>query len=315
MSYKKFIIPLVFIMFVILLMFTSMYTVNETQQVVITQFGKVTGNSITEAGLYFKVPLIQKTNFFPKNILEWDDVPGQFPTADKRYIHLDTFGRWKIIDPVKFMESVNNISSAQSRISDVMTAATKSVVAKHHLIEMVRNTNRPMDTFAEMDSSTSHIAEVEKGRSKLMDIILTNAQKGTKKFGIELSDVKTKRINYIHSVRQKVYEKMSKERDSIAAKYRSEGKGEQARIVGEMGRLLREIKSDAKRQEKEIYGKAEAKATKILSKVKEDPEFYEFWQTLQLYDKSFGKGDRIFLSTDSRLLKLMNNGLNFAASK
>ena len=299
------------LLLILCIIFSGMYTNKETQQVVITQFGRVIGDPVTNAGLHFKIPFIQTASFFPKNILEWDGEPGQFPTSDKRYIHLDTFGRWRIADPVKFMQSVGSVATAQSRISDVMTAATKSVVAKHTLIEIVRNTNRDMDTFTEMGTDTEHIGTVEKGRSQLMALIHTSAQNGAKKFGIELSDVKTKRVNYIDSVRQKVYVRMAKERNSIAAKYISEGKGAQARILGEMDRELREIESGAKRTEKEILGKAEAAATKALAAVDVDPEFFEFWQTLRLYKASFGKGDTMYLSTDSRLLNLMNNGLNF----
>lgn len=301
----------VLLFLIVCIIFSGMYGVKETEQVVITQFGRVIGQPVTTAGLHFKIPFVQSASFYPKNILEWDGVPGQFPTADKRFIHLDTFGRWKIVDAVKFMQSVNNLDAAQSRITDVMIASTKSVVAKHNLIEVVRNSNRVMDTFEDMGSDTEHIGEVTKGRSELMALILIKAQKGASKFGIELSDVKTKRVNYIATVRAKVYGKMAKERDSVAAKYISEGKGAQADILGQMGRELREIKSGAEREAKEILGKGEAEATRILAGLAKDPEFFEFWQTLRLYEQSFGKGDKFYLSTDSRLLKLMSEGLDF----
>jgi membrane protease subunit HflC len=290
--------------------FSGMYTLNEKEQAVITMYGKVIGKPVTTAGLHFKMPVMHSAHIFPKNILEWDGDPGQFPTGDRRYLLIDTFGRWKIIDPIKFMTSVGTVDSAMRRISDVLNASTKDVVAKHNLIEMVRDTNRAMDTFASLDSETEHIPTVELGRGKLMGMILIEANKGCQKFGIELSDVKAKRVKYIDSVVEKVYQKMSKERESVAAKLLSEGEGEKARIVGDMNQELQEITSGADLEAKRILGAARGKATKTLAKVSMDPEFYEFWQTLKLYKAGIGKGDAMYLSSDNPLLRLMNNGPN-----
>jgi membrane protease subunit HflC len=288
---------------------SGIYTVKETEQVVIKQFGAVKGAAVTTAGLHFKWPILQSATYLPKNILEWDGGGAQFNTNDQRYIYVDTFARWQIVDPIKFLLSVNNLESAQHRLSDVMNAATKSVVVDHDLIEVVRNTNRSMDTFVAMESDIAHIGEVKLGRSKLMEAILQQARQSTEKFGIALSDVKAKRVNYIDDVRVKVYAKMSKERDSVAAMYLSEGKGESARIIGDMNKQLLEITSGAARDAKEIVGKAEGDATRILAQAAKDPEFYEFWQTLELYKASIGKGDKLYLSTNNRLFKTMRDKL------
>jgi len=291
------------------ILLSGVYTVKETEQVVIKQFGAVRGDAVTTAGLHFKWPMLQTATYLPKNILEWDGDGAQFNTHDQRYIYIDTFARWQITDPIKFMLSVNTIESAQHRLSDVINSATKSVVVDNNLIETVRNTNRPMDTFVAMDSEIAHIGDVKRGREQLMTAILKQAQQSTEKFGISLSDVKAKRVNYIDDVRAKVYAKMSKERDSEAAKYLSEGKGESARIIGDMNKQLLEISSGAEREAKEIVGKAEGEATRILAQAAKDPEFYEFWQTLELYKSSIGKGDKFYLSTNNRLFKTMRNKL------
>lgn len=303
MNYVKAMLAVILV-FVLL---SGVYTVKETEQVVIKQFGAVHGEAVTTAGLHFKWPILQSTVYLPKNVLEWDGEGAQFNTHDQRYIYVDTFARWQIVDPVKFLLTVNNLESAEHRLSDVMNAATKSVVVDNDLIEAVRNTNRPMDTFIAMDSEIAHIGEVKLGRSKLMENILQQARLGTEKFGITLSDVKAKRVNYIDEVRMKVYAKMSKERDSVAAKYLSEGKGESARIIGDMNKQLLEISSGAERDAKEIVGKAEGEATRILAQAAKDPEFYEFWQTLELYKASIGKGDKLYLSTNNRLFKTMRD--------
>jgi membrane protease subunit HflC len=302
---KGLIIGLAIIVFVV---FSAAYVVDETEQVVVTQFGKPVGESKREPGLYFKIPIVQQANYFPKNLQEWDGDPGQIPTLDKTFIMVDTFARWKIVDPLKFFETVNNMTGAMGRLDDILDSAVRNFVTSYPLIETVRMTNRELDTFemgVDQVKETSPLGEVKMGRVKITKGIMEQAQPKLEKFGIELVDVKFKALNYVEEVQKSVYGRMIAERKQIAEKFRSEGKGEARKIEGDMEKTLKEITSEAYRKAQEIKGKADAEATRIYAQAfGKDPEFYSFVQTLDTYRETMGKDTSLILSTDSEFLKL-----------
>jgi modulator of FtsH protease HflC len=294
-----------------IVVFTSAYVVDETEQVVITQFGRIVGKPITVPGLKFRLPIIQQANYFPKNLLEWDGDPGQIPTLDKTYIWVDAFARWKIVDPITFLQTVNNTVSAVGRLDDIIDPAVRNLITSYSLIEAVRSSNRELDTFelGMEDAKQEHQRKaymVATGRDKLTKAILKQAQPKLISFGIELVDVKIKRINYVEQVRQSVYGRMIAERNQIAEKFRSEGKGESRKILGEKERYLKEITSGAYKVAQEIKGKADAEATAIFAEAfGRDPEFYSFVKSLEIYQEALGKDSQLLLSTDSEFLKYL----------
>lgn len=293
---------------IIIAAFASAYKVDETEQVVVTQFGKVIGVPKQKPGLYFKIPFIQNATYFPKNLLGWDGDPGQIPTLDKTYIWVDTFARWKIVDPVKFFQTVNNTVSALGRLDDIIDPAVRNFITSYPLIETVRNTNRKLDTFElgrEGESKDQRVqVKIETGREKITRGILKQARPKLAKFGIELVDVKIKRINYVEQVRKSVYGRMIAERNQIAEKFRSEGQGESRKILGEKERELKRITSVAYRKAQELMGEADAESTKLYAKAYGiDPEFYSFIKTLEIYKEVLGKDISLILSTDSEFLK------------
>ncbi len=293
---------------VILLGFSSAYIVDETEQVVVTQFGKVVGKTKVDSGLYFKIPFIQHTTYFPKNLLEWDGDPGQIPTLDKTYIWVDTFARWRIVDAIKFFQTVNNTTSAQGRLDDIIDPAVRNLITENKLIETVRKSNRELDTY---ETGLEDIKErpsykIKTGREEITNMIMKQAQPKLQKFGIEVVDVKIKRINYVEQVRNSVYGRMIAERKQIAEKFRSEGKGEARKILGEKERDLKKITSEAYRKAQVIKGKADAESTKLYAEAfGVDPEFYSFTQTLELYNSALDKESSLVLSTDSELFKYL----------
>ena len=291
-----------------LFVFTAAYIVDETEQVIVTQFGKVVGKPKTESGLYFKIPFIQVTNYFPKNLLEWDGDPGQIPTLDKTYIWVDTFARWRIVDPIKFFQTVNNTTSAQGRLDDIIDPAVRNLITENRLIETVRKTNRELDTYeiGLEDIKERKAFKIEIGRETITKKILEQAQPKLAKFGIELVDVKIKRINYVEQVRNSVYGRMIAERKQIAEKFRSEGKGEAKKILGEKERDLKRITSEAYRKAQIIKGKADGEATKLYADAfGVDPDFYSFVKTLEIYDEALDKDSSFVLSTDSEFFKYL----------
>jgi len=303
MRFKTLIIPIII---VLIAFFSAAYTVDETEQVVVTQFGKAIGQPKKDPGLYFKIPLIQNANYFPKNLLEWDGDPGQIPTLDKTFIWVDTFSRWKIVDPLKFFQTVNNVVGALARLDDIIDPAVRNFITSYALIETVRKTNRELDTF---EVGVDHVkktdlGEVTMGRGKITKGILDQAQPKLEKFGIELVDVKIKRLNYVEQVRKSVYGRMIAERRQIAEKFRSEGQGEARKIEGDREKDLKKITSEAYRKAQEIKGKADAEATLIYAKAfSRDPDFYSFLQTLDIYKQTMDKDSALILSTDSEFLK------------
>lgn len=296
----------------IILTYNSLYVVDETEQVVITQFGKVVGEPVTTPGLNFKVPFIQKTSYFAKNLLTWDGDPGQVPTKDKTYIWVDTFARWRIIDPIKYFQTVNNEFAALERLDDIIDPAMRNLVTSNQLVESVRNTDRPMDTFeSKVDENRKRIQyDIDLGRDEITKRIVDQAGKKLSQFGIGLVDVKIKRINYVEDVRKAVYNRMIAERNQIAEKYRSEGKGEASNIRGEKEKELQVIQSQAYKKAQTLKGEADAKATKIYADAYGvDPDFYEFLKAMDVYKETMEKDSTLILSTDSDFMKYFK-GLN-----
>jgi len=303
-------IIVIILILAVVLVYNSAYIVDETEQVIITQFGRITGEPKTTPGLRFKIPFIQNANVFNKNLLEWDGDPGQIPTLDKTFIWVDTFARWKIIDPVKFFQTVNNRFNAITKLNDIIDPAVRNYITSYSLIEAVRKTNKELgieeigleDTKKDQRASYS----ITFGREKITEGIMEQAQPKLSQFGIELVDVKIKRINYVESVRKSVYDRMIAERNQIAEKFRSEGRGEARKIIGEKERDLKQITSQAYKVAQEIKGKADAKATKIYAKAYGlDPEFYSFTRTLEIYNEALDEKSSLVLSTDSEFLKYL----------
>ena len=300
----------------LLVVLNSFYILGEAEQAIITQFGRPVGGAIKDAGLHFKVPLIQILHRFDKRILNWDSAADQIPTADKKYIWLDTTARWRIVDPLRFYTSVGNVEGAQTRLDDIIDSSARDIVSRHVLVEVVRNSNRilePPDSLAAdeaygEDSEEDGLVHVQEqvsiGREELTRLILARASELVPQYGIELLDVQIKRLNYIEDVRKKVYERMTSERQRIATKYRSEGEGKRAEIVGQMERELNRIQSEAYRRSQEIRGEADAEATRIYAEAyRQDPDFYSFLKTLEVYRETVGGNSRAILTTDTDLYR------------
>ncbi|HMA67234.1 MAG TPA: protease modulator HflC [Desulfosalsimonadaceae bacterium] len=300
----KYIVVIALVVVAGFLFYASAYVVDETEQVVITQFGKVVDEPKTEPGLYFRLPFIQRPNYFLKNIQAWDGEPGQIPTRDKTYLWVDAFARWRIDDPVAFFKTVTDRFSGLKRLDDIINPAVRNAVTSHELIETVRNSNRSMTTLEGKGSSQPDL--ITTGREKLNDMILKASQPKLNRFGIELIDVKMKRVNYVKQVRDSVYGRMIAERKQMAEKIRSEGQGEAKRIMGQKERDLREIRSEAYEKAEEIKGDADAKATEIYAEAyNADPEYYSFTKSLSVYQESLDKKSNLVLSTDSELLQYL----------
>lgn len=309
-------ILLVFAAFVVVLLAgNAFYTLDETEQAIITQFGEPIGKSIRDAGLHIKTPFIQKVTIFDKRILAWDGDPNQIPTEDKKYIWVNTFARWHIVDPLKFYQSVNNELAARSRLDDIIDGVTRDIIAQNPLIEVVRDSNREMKIIVEGDSGSVEpvaglqaVETISKGRTKIMDVILAKVSETVPQYGIEVIDVRIKHIIYIEEVLQKVYERMISERKRIAEKYRSEGQGERAKIEGQREKDLQAITSEAYKQAQLIKGAADARAAKIYADAfNRDPEFYSFLQTLESYRSTLNANSTMFLKTDSDFLKYLKS--------
>jgi membrane protease subunit HflC len=291
--------------------FSAAYVVDETEQVVVTQFGRVVGKPKVEPGLYFKIPVLQQATYFPKNLLQWDGDPGQIPTLDKTYIYVDAFARWKVVDPIKFFQTVNNLTGAQARLDNIIDPAVRNLITENRLIETVRRTNRKLDTFEigrEQEEQPVALFEVNTGREKIAEAIVAQAQPKLEQFGIELVDVKLKRINYVEQVRESVYARMIAERKQIAEKFRSEGQGEARKILGEKERDLKAITSEAYRTAQEIKGRSDAEATRLYAEAfGRDPDFYSFSKTLETYSEAMDKNSSVVLSTDTEFFKYLKD--------
>jgi len=287
----------------------ALYVVDETEQVVVTRFGKPVGKAVLNAGLHFKMPFIDVKNTFEKRILQWDGEPGDaIPTGDKKRISIDTFGRWRIVDPLKFFEQLTNEREAKPRIDDIIDGATKNVIAGTPLIEIVRNSTRTFETseFGVEVTDQEIVKPIKKGREKIAQAILKTAAPELKHFGIVLEDVQIKRINYVESVRKTVFNRMISERRRAAEKLRSEGRGEHAKIEGTRQRDLLVIQSEAQRKAQEVRGKADREALNILARAyNRDPSFFAFYQTLQTYADSIKDNTQFIFSTDNDYIKYL----------
>jgi modulator of FtsH protease HflC len=287
----------------------SYYTVSETHQVIITQFGRPVGNPVTTAGLKFKAPFIQQANPIDKRILQWDGSPTDMPTKDKLYISVDLFARWRITDPLQYFLRLRDERSAQSRLDDILGSETRNAVAKHELIEIIRTTKdrAPLQdsTIADPNNVVGALVPIRKGRQLVEAEIFAAAAKKVEVFGIELLDIRFKRINYNESVRPKIYDRMISERRQIAERFRSEGNGEAARILGNRERDLNRIQSEAYKRVEEIRGEADATATGIYAQAYNQSEqavqFYEFTRTMETYKTIIATNTTLILSTDSDL--------------
>jgi membrane protease subunit HflC len=294
---------------------SAIYTVSEVEQAIITQFGKPVGEPVTTAGLKFKIPFIQDVNPIDKRVLEWDGKPSDMPTKDKLYISVDLFARWRIIDPLQYFLRLRDERSAQSRLDDILGSETRNAVAKHELIEIIRTTKDRVPlrdallTEAERKQDIGSLVPIQKGRKLVEQEIFSAAAEKVRVFGIELLDIRFKRINYNESVRPKIYDRMISERRQIAERFLSEGNGEAARIRGNRVRDLNKIQSEAYRQVEEIRGVADAKATEIYATAyNQSPEaaaFYEFTRTMHAYKSIISKNTTLVLSTDSDLFKFL----------
>ena len=319
MSQRKQIGILVVLGLAIYVLMSSIYTVSEVEQMIITQFGKPVGAPVTSAGLKAKIPFIQEINPIDKRILEWDGSPSDMPTKDKLYISVDLFARWRITAPLQYFLRLRDERSAQSRLDDILGSETRNAVAKHELIEIIRTTKDRVPlrdallTGAEQELDMGSLVPIQKGRKLVEQEIFTAAAEKVQVFGIELLDIRFKRINYNESVRPKIYDRMISERRQIAERFLSEGNGEAARIRGNRVRDLNKIQSEAYRQVEEIRGVADATAAEIYARAynqsPEAVEFYEFTRIMRSYKSIIGENTTLVLSTDSDLFKFLK-GMN-----
>ncbi len=305
----------------IIIFASSAYTVDQTEQVFITEFGKPVGEAINanpeknEAGLHFKKPFIQQVNRIEKRILEWDGPATEMPTRDKLYITVDTFARWRISNPKTYFEKLRDERTALSRLDDIIGSKTRDIIAENDLIEVIRSEKdrKPErdEALAAANPNLGTLPPIQYGRSVLTEQILKAAQPKVRSWGIELLDVRFKRINYKPGVIEKIYARMSSEREQIAERFRSEGAGEAAKIIGRKERDLLSIESGAYRKEQEIKGKADAEATGIYaSAYSSSPtaaDFYQFVKTLETYQKTLGKDSTVILTSDSDLFRLFKH--------
>jgi membrane protease subunit HflC len=283
--------------------------VNEVEQVIITQFGEPVGDPITTPGLKFKVPFIQTVNRFDKRFLEWDGDPNQVPTRDRRFIWVDTYARWRIVDPLLFLQRLRDERGAQTRLDDILDGETRNAIARHDLIEVVRTSNRePAQVELEGDAEVVILEPIERGRQDIMAEILEVAAETirTSGFGIELLDLRLKRINYVEEVQRDVFTRMIAERQRIAEQFRSEGQGESARIGGERERDLAQIQSEAYREAQELRGRADADATAIYAEAyNRDADFYAFTKSMETYEMTMDPSTFFILGTDSEFLRFL----------
>lgn len=288
------------------------YVVDETEQVIITQFGDPVGEAVKEPGMKLKIPFIQKANYFDKRYLEWDGDRNQVPTKDKKFIFVDTYARWQITDPLQFFRRLRDERGAQSRLDDILDGETRNAIASNNLVEVVRSTNRDPNTDATAFEVIEDTLEaISVGRDSIQVLIQELANERASDLGIAILDFRFKRINYVEEVRQTVYERMISERNRIADKFRSEGQGEAARINGEKERELKAIQSEAFRKAQEIMGEADATAANIYAnaynQTSTSRDLYSFMRSMEAYQNVFDNQTSIILSTESDFYKYLNN--------
>ena len=312
---RKLTLPLLLLIVVLGLALSSgTFTINQAEQVIITQFGKPVGEPITEPGLHFKLPFIQDINRIDRRFLEWDGAPVAIPTKDKTYIRVETFARWRIQDAKTYFVRLHDERSALSRLEDILGSETRNAVARHELIEIVR-TDKNRVPLRDATLKTEGVGQIgvlppiSFGRKKVEEEIAKDAAKKLSEFGIELLDVRIKRVNYNPDVLERIYQRMMSEREQIAQRFRSEGEGAAAKIAGQKERDLSEIESAAYREANQIRGEADAKASEIYAnafgKTPQAAEFYRFIKTMETYKAVISKDTSLLLSTDSELMGLI----------
>ncbi len=296
------------VLLAIVIVYDGFFILDEGKQAVITQFGAPVGEPVTDAGIHFKIPFVQDAEIFEKKILIWDGAPNQIPTNDKTYVYLDVTARWRISNALKFLQAANNQARAQSLLSDIIDGTVRDMINKNDLIEIIRSSDWSIDTMSETTAASAIGTKPKTGRDKIANQILEIASKITPQYGIELIDVIIKRVNYIDSVRLKVYDRMISERKRIAAEKRSKGEGQKAEILGTVDRKLKEIISTANKEAVTIKGKADAEATKIYGEAySQDPDFYSFQKTLESYSSVVGQNTSLVLSSDSDLYRFLKS--------
>lgn len=299
---------------IILVFFGTFYTLEEGQQAIIVQFGRPVGEPVTAAGLYIKLPFVQEVRRFEKRLLIWDGDPNQIPTKGREFIWVDTTARWRITDAKKFLESVATESGAQSRLNDIIDSVVRDQVSSSELVELVRSASWevPKESLEEVPAEREEVLkkQIIRGREEITRTILAQARKIIPQYGIELVDVRVKRLDYVESVREKVYARMISERKRIAAQFRSEGEGRSAEILGTMEKELRQIRSTAYRQVQELQGKADAAATRVYGEAfGRNPEFYAFLRTLEVYGEKANKNSVLILTTDSDFYRYVKQAI------
>ena len=293
------------------ILYQSLFVVQETEQVILTQFGEIQGAPVTEAGLHWRVPFIQKVNKLEKRVLSWDGESSELPTKDKLFVRIDSFARWKIKDPQTFFLRLRNERTALTRLDDILDSAAREAIANHVLLEIVRSDNREVildEELKQLDSDViGRLDKISVGRDRIERMIVAAAQPTLETLGIELLDLRIKRLNYNDNVQRQIFQRMISEREQIAARFRSEGEGEAARILGQRDRDLRDIQSEAYRVGQEIMGLADAEASAIYTQAYggtvQAQEYYEFVKTLETLDQTLSGDTMIILSTDSDLFR------------
>jgi len=311
MRKPQIIIMVVIVLVAFIVLVSSAFIVNETEQVIITQFGKPVGAPIVAPGIHFKIPIIQDSHFFDKRYLEWDGDPNQVPTRDKRFIWVDTYARWRIVAPLLFFQRVRDEIGAHSRLDDILDGEVRNAIARHDLVELIRSSNREPQITEDLTAGeqAETFLQIEVGRDQITRSILEETGPRTEELGIELLDLRFKRINYVEEVQNKIFDRMISERQRVAERYRSEGQGEASIILGDRERDLKKIQSEAYRTAQEIIGKADAEAAAIYAKAynqsQESREFYQFIKTMETYKTALSEKDWLILSTQGDFFKFL----------
>jgi len=306
MKPERLILIIVPVIVVLIVLAATLYTVDETKQVVITQFGEPIGEPITRAGIHIKKPFIQKVNYFEKRLLTWDGSPTQIPTKDKKFIWVDTTARWRIVDVLKFLQTMGEERVAHGRLDDIIDSASRNQITSQLLYELVRNSEREFIETELGVGAAEEVGEIRLGREKITKAILEEAVPGVAQYGIELVDIRIKGLNYVEEVREKVYARMISERRRVAMQTRSEGQGKKAEIEGMREKELKKITSEAYRTAQEIKGEADAEAIAIYAEAySKDPEFYSFVKTLETYKETLDDNTWLLLTSDSEFYKYL----------
>ena len=285
------------------------YIIDETEQAIVTQFGKPVGEPRTNPGLQFRIPFIQKVQFFDKRYLEWDGDSNQVPTKDKRFIHVDTYARWQIIDPLQFFIRLRDERSGQSRLDDILDGETRIAIAGHDLLEIVRSSNREPVIVEDFMEAMENLEDIRVGRDSIEKLVLAKANERTTDLGIKILDFRFKRMTYVEEVRNRVYDRMISERNRIADQFRSEGQGEAREILGNKELDLASIQSEAIRESETIRGRADAEATNIYARAynrnSQTRELYDFIRSMESFEKALDAKTTLIISTDSEFYRYL----------